>query len=389
MSKIKIESVTSLFLTELRTASQLLNSKKDCYLKYFSRNKVNFSFSIIAKKTKHIRDECFTIPDLYMCKVHNSKIIGRCGVITSENILLKESLPPWLEKENIIKNKDILKNSYDLSLTNEGYIELNPETKSEFISEPIVIISSATDNAFSHFLFESFAKLHLFGSVDLNKYRWLISASAKQYQIDLLTSFGIPEKNIIKKTHKTNIRATEIIVISPPAHNNVWATPPSLVFLREYFKGQVTKNPLNKKFFPDIYLDRNDERSEMRKIINESNIIKKTNLLGFKAFTPGMLMFSEKIDLISEANFIIGQYGGGMQLCFSANQSAKILVIQSPHFFRAFINFMAVIFGYEAINIMGEKLNNEEAGNNSKIKVSEDDLMMALECLSYEPKKTN
>lgn len=379
MRKLEVKKSTE-FALEHHCISTLLESDEDGFFKYFSKSTISFDVAILSKGRKHYKNEKVELPDLHVCKIHNAVVIGKCGVLQN-NILVKDSLPPWMTDENIFKNRDLLRRGYHLEVPNDQEeILCHSEVEFDEILDPVVVLASATDNAFSHYLFESFAKLHVMASLDLNKYKWVVSSSMRSYQLNLLLDAGIKADNIIKKPHNVYLRTPFAIVIESPAHNNLWATPASLFFMRSFFTGLINKNPLAKATASRVYLDRADERAAMRKIINEPDILTIANNYQFESYTPGALSFSGKIETIGTADHIIGQYGGGLQLCFAARQRSKIVVLQSPHFFRAFINFMSVFFGFEVINVMGQSTaTSEPKHNNSELLICPDDFEKSLE----------
>ncbi|MBC2689519.1 MULTISPECIES: glycosyltransferase family 61 protein [Pseudomonas] len=378
MNKLEVKKSTE-FALEHHCISTLLESNENGFFKYFSRSTISFDVAIISKGRKHYKNEKIELPDLHICKVKNAVVTGKCGVLQGST-LIKDSLPPWMTQDNIFKNRELLKRAYHLEAPNDkDELFTHPEAEFDEISEPVVVLASCTDNAFSHYLFESFAKLHIMLNVDLNKFKWVVSSSIRSYQLNLLLDAGIKAENIIKKPHNTYLKVPFAIVIESPSHNNLWATPASLLFMRSFFKGLINKNPMMKATAKRIYLDRADERAAMRKIVNEVEIVDIAKKNDFSSYTPGALSFSGKIDAISNAEYIIGQYGGGLQLCFSARQGCRIVVLQSPHFFRAFISFMSVFFGFEVINIMGQSTaTSEPKHNNSELLIDQADFEESL-----------
>ncbi len=378
MNKLEVKKSTE-FALEHYCISTLLESDEDGFFKYFSKSTISFDVAIISKGRRHYKNENIALPNLHVCKIKNAVITGKCGVLQG-NTLVKDSLPPWMTHENIFKNRDLLRRAYHLETPNDQE-EIYAHSEAEFdeISDPVVVISSCTDNAFSHYLFESFAKLHIMAGIDLNKFKWVVSSSIRSYQLNLLTDAGIKAENIIKKPHNVYLKTPFAIVIESPAHNNLWATPASLFFMRSFFAGLVNRNPLARRTASRVYLDRADERSAMRQMLNEEEIVNIAQKNGFVNYTPGALSFSGKIEAIGSADYIIGQYGGGLQLCFAAQQHSKIIVLQSPHFFRAFINYMSVFFGYEVINIMGQPSGTSEPKhNNSELYIDQGDFEQSL-----------
>ncbi|MNJ21917.1 hypothetical protein D3C77_162800 [compost metagenome] len=378
MTRLEVKKSTE-FALEHHCISTLLESDESGFFKYFSKSTISFDLAIISKGRKHYKNEKVELPDLHICKIKNAVITGKCGVL-QDDTLVKDSLPPWMTNENIFKHRELLRKSYHLEIPGEqDEILVHHDVELDEIAETVVVFSSATDNAFSHYLFETFAKLHIMANVELNNYKWVVPSTIRGYQLALLTDAGISPENIIKKPHNVYLKVAHAIVIESPAHNNLWATPASLFFMRSFFTGLINHNPLAKRTASRIYLDRADERAAMRKIVNEQEIVEITHSHQFVNYTPGALSFSGKIEAISGADHIIGQYGGGLQLCFAARQRSKIIVIQSPHFFRAFINFMSVFFGYEVINVMGRSTETSEAKhNNSELFIDPEDFAQSL-----------
>lgn len=340
-------------------------SKKSCCYRYYAGHKINFNLNVFHKKNIIQRVESFDIPDLFLCKIYDGFVFGKNGVGSGE-VIYKESMPSWININNLSKDANFLERIYNLNIIEDRKVDF-PFDQNNIIFEddPIFVLCSYTDNAFSHFLFETFAKLSQVYTFDINKYKWVVSSSIKDYQMEMLVDFGIPMERIIKKDPKKVIVAKEIVFLDSPAHNNNWAIPSSLVFMRNFFLENRLRNGFKPKALKKIYLDRNDERSDFRKILNEENIFSLFESFGFVKFTPGFNKFPKKAEVISNADVIVGQYGGGLQLAFMAKQGAKIVVLQSPKFFRGFISYIGAIFGFDVVNIIGEVVVLKESDINN------------------------
>jgi capsular polysaccharide biosynthesis protein len=242
-----------------------------------------------------------------------------------------------------------------------------------------LLLTSIADIAFSHFVFDSFTKLLVLPNKSLlEELKIIVNESIKPYQVSFLTEFGISNENIIKKPYNEDWLCEQLLVIQQPASNNNYITPAYFHMLRNYLLS--TYPPDYKKPWPSrVYLDRDDERSQMRAIVNEAELKAIAIKHGFTVLTPGKLSFADKVAMFANADCIIGQYGGGLQFGVTCPPHSKWLVLQSPHFYRHQINLHSALLPMDVLNLTGDAVEAKPKYlNNDPFKVDAQSFEAAL-----------
>lgn len=352
---------------------------KDGYYIYQHKMTINFPMKIYAKKGLITKIETVNIPDLSVFSSKNSILTGKCCVVDGEkNIVFRESCPVWLLDKDLEAQKEYIKKFMGMSFNdNNNFNPVNDLSSRIFLDGVSVFIGSHTDSAFSHFMFETFAKIFVFlNELNNQPVRYIVSDTIKAYQLRLLIDFGIPEDKIFLKNIKDNIMCERLLFIESPSHNNLWISPKILNSMRSSFLSKYPTSDYNSIDFydsKDVYIDRKDERESFRAIDNYTDLERILDKRGVRSVTIGKLNFMKKVELFQVNPNIYGQYGGGTQLAFLARRDTSLKVIQSPYFYRSFLSFVGYILGFDVYNIIGEKIVIEKKGdNNSNFMINAD-----------------
>jgi hypothetical protein len=295
------------------------------------------------------------LPALATMQINGAVVSGKCGVMVN-NQPLPECIQwrSWGTQRKIQPN---LTKRLNIDLTAKPLKQLNTyPVVSQPATKPYVLLSSPYDEAFSHFFFETLSKVFIFD--DLTKYNFIVSDTIPNYQFNLLVDLGIPAEALLKKPATEDWLIPELIFCQPPGYNNLYIAPDILRAMRTKFI-ETFQSP-TEQTYSKVYLDRNDDRYEMRRITNEDALKEIARDKGFEVVTLGKLSFKDKVNLYTSATHIIGQYGGGLQFGFMAQPKSKWLVLQSPHFMRPQIDLYRHYFGYEVLNLLGNELSDEE-----------------------------
>lgn len=338
------------------------------------------------------------IPDLYISKEFDSVLFSGYGVKTAGDGVNLVSLPGWFSRGDRGEYLDsFIKKYYGISRVGVKYACSAVGDECVYFSRPAVFLATPTDDAFSHFIFETFAKLSALDEDIISSYVFVVSDHVKNYQREMLVRAGVSEDRIMTRSSIAvgSICFRELISIKWPSHNNSWTAPRALYYLVDFFSKKYSdvstaSRSLVKSKLPSIdggggnegmcgfnYLDRDDERRSFRALTNEQELKDEFARRDFEIKTPGAMSFNEKYNMFSACKGLAGQYGGGLQLCFLAPFGTKIIVIQSELFSRPHIDFMAGILGFEVLNVQADQ-DDEEAHANASVKVDFDSVVNAL-----------
>ncbi|MNJ23659.1 hypothetical protein D3C77_180490 [compost metagenome] len=338
-----------------------------------------FESKIILKDGSiEIKNQEQKTPDLYITKEIDATLFSQYGASNKDGEILVSSLPGWFNhRHDSDYQTHYLKTFYSIQKSEAGYhIALNSAPEERF-PHPAVLLGTPTDDAFSHFIFETFAKLSALSPEVIATYYFIVSDHIKAYQESLLEAAGISKVRQIKRSTlgKGNVFFKELIIVKWPSHNNIWTAPATLNFLKDFFSSNFSST---RHLYSNLnYLDRDDERRAYRPIENEAELKSEALRKGFDIQTLGALNFTQKFALFQQSEGVIGQYGGGLQMCFLSKHQSKIIVIQSELFIRTHIDFMASILGFETLNLIAEASTHEKH-SNAPIKVNSRNLLIGL-----------
>lgn len=336
------------------------------------------SKSILKDGSTELKSQEQKTPDLHITKELNAVLFSQYGASNKNGEILVSSLPGWFNHRfDSDYQTHYLKSFYSIQKTDSDYSIVSDENREDHFPHPAVLLGTPTDDAFSHFIFETFSKLCVLNAETIEKYYFIVSDHIKPYQENLLESAGISKNRQLKRSTlgSGKVSFKELIIIKWPSHNNIWTAPTALNFLKDFFSKTFGSN---QHLFSKLnYLDRDDERRVFRPIENESELKKEAIRKGFEIKTPGTLSFSQKYALFQQGEGVIGQYGGGLQMCFLSKHQSKIIVIQSELFFRTHIDFMASILGFETLNLIAEA-STDEKHSNAAIKVNSTNFLISL-----------
>jgi hypothetical protein len=360
------------------------------------------SKTIIRDGELEVLDREQSIPDLYISKEFESVLFSDYGIRSADDGVNLVSLPGWFSRGDRGDYLDsVLKRYYGISRVGIKYNCSVEDDECVYFSRPAVFLATPTDDAFSHFIFETFAKLSALDDEIISNYVFVVSDHVKNYQKEMLVRAGVSEDRIVARSSIAvgPIRFRELISIKWPSHNNSWTAPRALSYLIDFFSkkysdispasnslirsiGVSLKNggDIKKAEYRFNYLDRDDERRSFRALTNEQQLKDEFVRRDFEIKTPGAMNFFEKNNMFSACKGLAGQYGGGLQLCFLAPFGTRIIVIQSELFTRPHIDFMAGILGFEVLNVQADQ-DDEEAHANASVKVDFESVVNALDKL--------
>ncbi len=357
-------------------------------LYYYSlENKYTYTEKNYLDNTIKYKKAIKAIPEKCIAKLNNATITGFCGVVTCEDRIpsvIISSLRTHTHNRNFIKNQS------NEAKKNRNIIYKVIDEREKLLYRcnfPIkriegfsLSLTSPADIAFSHFCYDTFSKLlTLPRQFILNELKIIVGDTIRPYQLQLLYDFGFKRDKILIKPLAEDWLCDEMLAIQAPAGNNGYIIP---AYFHEFRQTLLRMYPLanNTKPWPSkVYLDRDDERSQMRAIVNEAELKAIAIKHGFTVLTPGKLSFADKVAMFAHADCIIGQYGGGLQFGVTCPPHSKWLVLQSPHFYRHQINLHSALLPMDVLNLTGDAVEAKPKYlNNDPFKVDAQSFEAAL-----------
>lgn len=353
---MNISCVSNSSYFSLVDVNYLLSNKCNAFAVYSHANAISYSCDIIRDGVGSNNNKIMNLPDLKVCRVLRARVSGR-GAVSFNNSIFSESLQNWINDTNAQEHSLFIKNKYQLENNSKNNWSLINSSSMMLTTErPTVLLSTASDNEFFHFIFESLSKIHIFNSEQLNNFNWMINDNA-HYQVNMLLNLGIHEDNIYVKSLNEDVIINDLIFIQPPANNHRWITPDSLAFLRKCFLCENNDGFQYEKLKDFIYMSKKDEVNGRGFIFNFDVVKYFMNSIGIVDVDFDDDSFLYAVKYIERAKVIISDYRAGSLMMFLAHEDSKIICFQSPTYFRDFPHFLAELIGFECVSIVGNDYN--------------------------------
>ncbi|WP_017348462.1 glycosyltransferase 61 family protein [Pantoea sp. A4] len=371
----KIASFTSLNQNEYLDIHSLIKSDSQGFFIYNRAIKIPYNIQKIVDGKLQSKSEQARLPNLLVAKVKSAKVIGK-GAVLSNNVVYEESLQNWITASNCFDNKKFIENKYSLKQTGETWSLKDDTSDAHGVDvENAILLATASDDEFSHFIFESLSKLSTLDKSEYVKYHFIINEN-KIYQKEILVTFGISEDKIIIKKTNSIINCKNLVFIQPPANYNHWITPAAVNFLRRKFTPEVVSKPQG-----GYFIHKKDEGNGRTLLSNSSVVEYFCHDNGVKKLETNDTQINSHSRIISTAKILIGEYRTGMSLAFLANKEAKVINLQSPTFFRNFNHFIAAVVGFKTISIVGSLKNDDDKKPNAEFSIRPIEAIESLEAL--------
>lgn len=254
----------------------------------------------------------------------------------------------------------------NLSVVSAGELALlRPINIRRTIEEPVFVFGTPADENYSHYIWDSLPQLWYLQQLRHIEIKILVDEKLADYKKDFLLALGFDESRIIWRNTKEHILCKKIYMGSRLAVNNRMIVPQGLELLNQL---RLPKTKQSRR----IFLDRDDDRKETRQLLNEEDLWTICQDFGFERLTPGHMSLSEKQKAFSEAEIIVGQYGGGLQNHYLCHPNTRLIILQSDLFQRNIFDYTSGMLQLPIISIFGRAfpkgLGNH---NNSNFMIDE------------------
>jgi hypothetical protein len=209
-----------------------------------------------------------------------ARLLGSGGVATSEGRLVWESL--W--------DKDHFGRDFDPPPV------FPPPTQIPGVSASIV--SLWCDNYF-HWIFNSLPRLAVLKASGVQYEHLIVPEDMKPFQYETLDLLGVPRDILVPFTG-AHVQPEVLVWASPVAPIN----DPS-AFLLDWVRSSLSApNPKHPR--RRLYVSR---KGASRNVINERELYKALEPLGFEYVEPGSLPFPEQVQVFTQAQVAVGSHG--------------------------------------------------------------------------------
>lgn len=368
-------------ISELETSHQLLRSQA---LRYVHQPEENRSFRLRRvwagnNRLKKVVKKTITTESIDLIHLQNATLAGDFGLFFGDNEacvfpfyrnLHMHLSPEKFDGAKLLRQR--LASAFIDPISGvEGVLTSDVYTF-RLISDPVFIFGKPHAHAYSHFIWDSLSALWWLRLLPDNV-KVLVPSDIAGYQKEILHGAGITDDRIIWRNGREHIKFSNVYVPSFCAVNNRWICDDALQFfsgLRDCSASAPSRL---------IYFDRGGDRSGVRKLLNEQQIIDVCEELGFERITPAELNFEEKRKVFSETAVMVGQFGGGIQTHFLMQPRTSILCLHSEMFVRNIFEYTAAKLGQDVTTVIG-KATPAVSGdpNNSHFEIDLDTFKSAL-----------
>ena len=265
---------------------------------------------------QNFRDQLeFTSPSTYVATLSNGRIWGNsrhCAVITPDDKVLADV------------SRDFGKSPENYSVFgNLSLGSLYP------VKGTAVSLVAAGGESFYHWFYHVLPRIGMVqeSGIDLETVdKVIVNGLRFQFHKESLAALGIPEAKIIETRKHHHIKADQLIVPSfPQVGANV--TPWVCDFFKSAFLKFTQKDASKSR---RIYVSR--QKALQRRIINEVEVSKCLNNLGFEEVFLEDLPFLEQISLFASADVVFAPHGAGLSHLVFCSPSTKVIELFSKNY---------------------------------------------------------
>lgn len=300
------------------------------------------NISLVKRSEEYHPYHIDTSPTL-TCEVPNGYVIGEQGLaMTGCGQPILESISPWpVHFEKAVKDSGIV--FYYKSVSSSLISPLLGTTESEtrHFDSAINLIPTVNDG-YGHWLLDELPKLYYLSEYENtakpgSKPKIIINSNPPDWMIDSIKHFGYGRDRIVIQDDRA-IKAEKLII---PIHDRK-LSPIPFRWLRNKAVENVSPSENNRRvFFSRQGLTSNKWSYETRKIKNFEEVKNVLDEFDFEVIRPEKLSIYEQIELLSDADLIVGIYGSALHNMIFSNNTNIIEILHPNHPFYA--NFVLSI----------------------------------------------
>jgi len=317
----------------------------------------------VSQVGRDMRDEKFIgswVQEEYaITLLRNASVYGQDGIVmTSQGNILNEFYHGWSE--------DI-----SSTLPNSGYGSTLTLNWREYPGRAAVISVGGWDSYY-HFLLQSIARICMLSKHAHNIDKYIVPKELSDWHLDILKNVGVDEKELIflgvgEKVMVRNLYAATLPMVEGSVSRWTIDSIREIAGVEERSGGRR-----------NVYVARGGRR---RQVANEEEIIRMVKKMGWRVCNGETMSFQRQIDVIRNANIIVGAHGAGLtNMVFATN--AKILeIFPADHIVPNCYDHLAERCGHEYYWLISGQLEPED-----HFSISCERLMEALNILSSKDK---
>lgn len=192
----------------------------------------------------------------------------------------------------------------------------------------VAVLAGLTNDLYFHWIFDVLPRFDLLtrSNIEIDSIDYFLVSSHRPFQQETLQRLGIPASKILETQNYLHLQADRLVVPSYPS-SPAWMTQRVCRWLQQIILGA--------NFRPQagcdrVYLTR--QHATTRRIINEMELIKFLQPLGFQVVALETLTVQAQAQLLASAQVVISAHGGGLTNLTFCQPGTKVIEIFSPNF---------------------------------------------------------
>ena len=288
----------------------------------FAKNIKKIDIKNISFK-KIFNYKLYNIPNgrLYTDTIHDT------GYIYGKSLIEEPSFQYRYKKKTRIENGKASENF----VIKNGTPNLLKKIKGSVFS---LLTGGAGKNSYWHWLFDVLPRIAMLNKSKLKTNYYLLPSLKKNYQKETLLELKVAFSSLLDGEKYKHVSCNNLIAVDHPI---IFKNNPSIsmlnipVWVIEWLRKIYAKKNNNNLNLPrKIFIDREfDSNLSARKIINNNEVKKTLNKLGFKTITLSKYSFAMQTKLFNNAKFVVGLHGGGFANIVFSKPGTKIVEIAS------------------------------------------------------------
>ncbi|MBE9122035.1 tetratricopeptide repeat protein [Tychonema sp. LEGE 07199] len=184
--------------------------------------------------------------------------------------------------------------------------------------------------------------------------KFVVNASDSSYQAETLNTLGISQHKLLESRCNLHITADKLIIPSISYDGAGAVSKWKCEHLRQTFLNE--QQPLNTNYSERIYISR--EQASYRRIVNDEEVIKYLEKLGFRAVNLETMSVAEQAACLAAAKVVVAPHGGGLTNLVFCSPGTKVIEIFSPLYVPHCYWMISNLCGLEHYYLIGDLVDD-------------------------------
>jgi capsular polysaccharide biosynthesis protein len=259
-----------------------------------------------------------------------------------------------------------------------GFLDSNDATgillypRIRYCPEAYGILGIRLWEAYYHWMIEILPRLSLFEQIEeLRSIPLIVPKGMKNFHKESLKLAGVSSDRLVELD--SGYWQFEKLYFPSLLNEMANPSPHAVAWLRTRFLKNITHEPSSQSY---IYMKRG---SQIRKIVNEDELVECLEKRGFQVVCPGELSLAEQIKIFSNARIVVGAHGADFTNMVFAPPNTTIIELHPSRYIIPCFWGLASLCRHRYAYLIGPSVSNENYGGLTNFYISLDKLQMLLD----------